>query len=464
MLHDPREKALFPELPAEVVEELPKYGEVLELSDGAVLFREGDRDYPFYAVLDGRVRITKRIGAELQTLAIHHRGEFAGEISMLPGGPAIATGTALGPARVVRIGNAEFRHFAGSDAPLARVVLSAMAARSKDVEAQSRQQDKLVALGRLSAGLAHELNNPAAAAKRAAQMLRDALEDLRVQSIRYDCRFSAEQRELLQRIEAELRSPENVSALLDAVERSDREEELAAWLAAHDLPDAWELAPTLTEAGFTTACLDSMAAGLHGPALAGAIGWLEKSLRAANLAAELHSATSRISELVAAMKEYTYMDRGDLQDTDVHRGLESTLVMFTPRLKKSAVKVERRYATDLPVLCAHPGELNQVWTNLIDNALDAMDDRGTLTIATRREVDGIAVEIGDTGPGIPPEIRARIFEPFFTTKAVGKGTGLGLDIVYRIVRARHGGSVQVTSVPGDTRFEVRLPLKPPKEG
>jgi signal transduction histidine kinase len=463
MLHDQREKALFPELPAHVMEGLPKYGQVLDLPDGAVLFTEGEADYPFYAVVEGQVRITKAFGSERQTLALHGPGHFCGEISMLTGGPAIASAHAVGPTRVVRIEIANFRKFAGSEDPLAKVILTAMAARSRDVEVQARQQDKLASLGKLSAGLAHELNNPASAAGRAARTLQLAIADLRLQSIQYDCRFTEPQRALLLRIGEEIRNDTSPAELLDSLERSDREQELEQWLDSHGIESPWELAPTLVDAGFTLSCLNSVSRELSGESLTAGIGWLETSLRTANLADEVQSAVTRVAELVGAMKEYTYMDRADLQETDIHRGLDSTLTIFAPRLKNSAIRVERQYAPNLPLVCAHPGELNQVWTNLIDNALDAMNGSGTLTLSTTAVKDGVAVEIGDTGAGIPEQVRSRIFDPFFTTKGIGKGTGLGLDIVYRIVTNRHGGSIQVSSQPGNTRFEVRLPLQPPKE-
>jgi signal transduction histidine kinase len=463
MIHDPTEKALFPSLPEEVLAELPAYGDIADYADGEALFVEGDRDYPFFAVLEGRVKITKQFGADRQTLAIHSRGHFAGEISMLNGRPAVASGHALGSARLVRIENARFRKFAAEGSPLARMVLAAMARRSDEVEAHSRQQDKLAALGKMSAGLAHELNNPASAARRAAMLLVEALTSLRSQAIEHDCRFTESERATLRHVELELHNGNMAAPVLGALERSDLEEQMAEWLDRHGVADSWDLAPTLADAGFTVECMDTLSREIRPPALVAAIEFLEKSLRAGKLAAEVHSAANRVSELVAAMKDYTYMDRADFQDTDIHRGLESTLTIFGARLKKTSIRVDRNFAPNLPLICAHPGELNQVWTNLIDNALDAMGDTGTLTIATSPEPEGVCVEISDTGPGIPPEIQKRIFEPFFTTKPVGEGTGLGLDIVYRIIRGRHGGTVRVESKPGFTKFDVRLPFQPPKD-
>lgn len=462
-VHDSQAKEIFPELPPEDLERVERAGTILELNDGDPLFTEGERNFPFYAVLDGKVKVTKLIGASTETLAIHSRGHFTGELSMLTGQPAIATGRALGPARVVRIESADFRKFVVSGTAAANMILEAMVRRTTEVQAATRQQEKLASLGKMSAGLAHELNNPASATARAAQLLRDSLDELRSQSIEYDCRFEPAEKAKLLEIHRELHQDDEGSEVLDALDRSDREEEIGSWLANHDVDGSWDIAPTLVDAGFTIACMNTMNAELKPDRLSAGITWLEKSLRSARLASDIQIASSRISELVSAMKEYTYMDRPAFQMTDIHRGLDSTLTIFGPRLKKTNIQVAKNYGSDIPMICGHPGELNQVWTNLIDNALDAMGQQGTLTLTTIKRDDNVIVTIADDGPGIPANVQPHIFEPFYTTKPVGEGTGMGLDTVYRIVRMGHGGSVTMTSEPGNTKFEVELLPEPPKE-
>ncbi len=354
-----------------------------------------------------------------------------------------------------------FRSLVAKCSPLAETVLTAMVRRSQEVESQMRSHEKLAALGKLSAGLAHELNNPAAAAGRAARYLHDSIHQIQELAIRYDCRFSDPQRDAVVELRRTLVEGRATRPALAPLIRSDREDELGGWLADHEIADAWQLAPSLVDAGVTTELLERLAGRLGCDALAGAITWLETTLRMADLAGEVEQSTTRIAELVVAMKEYSYMDQASVQEIDVNRGLESTLKMFAFRLK-GGIEVDRQYDPNLPRLVAHPGELNQVWTNLIDNALDALNGKGRLTVRSVREDDAVLVEIIDNGPGIPPEVLPHIFEPFFTTKEVGQGTGLGLDISYRIVTNRHHGSLRATSKAGETRFQVRLPSSLPQ--
>ena len=264
-------------------------------------------------------------------------------------------------------------------------------------------------------------------------------------------------------LERELTENSAVPLFLDTLERSDREDELITWLEDHGLEDGWELAPALASAGLDTKRLDALTEGpdgLYDETLAGALEWLGATLNLEALAREVGQSTGRISELVRAMKEYSHMDKSAMREVDVREGLESTLTILAHKLKKG-VTVEREYAEGLPRIYAYGGELNQVWTNLIDNAVDAMEGRGKLKVKTSWDEDYVLVEINDDGPGIPQEVKNRIFEPFFTTKGVGEGTGLGLDIVRRIV-AGHGGEIRVDSRPGETTFEIRLPINGPR--
>jgi signal transduction histidine kinase len=319
------------------------------------------------------------------------------------------------------------------------------------------QTEKLAALGKLSAGLAHELNNPAAAARRAVGNLREAFQAFRTAAARLDQHaLTARQRAAVPIVERELAERAAATANLDSLDRSDCEEAVAACLERHGVPRAWEMAPALVDAGCEAAWFDRVVAQVPAEALTDLLARITASLTISSLLGEIENSSGRISELVRAIKEYTYMDQGPEQEVDVHQGLESTLLMLRHRLKYGiATKLD--FDRTLPRICAHGSELNQVWTNLIDNAIDAMQSKGELRIRTARELDRLLVEIGDNGPGIPAEVRDRIFEPFFTTKGVGQGTGLGLETAARIVRD-HSGEITVESAPGDTRFQIRLPF------
>ncbi|MDQ3913054.1 MAG: ester cyclase [Actinomycetota bacterium] len=318
------------------------------------------------------------------------------------------------------------------------------------------EQEKMAALGKLSAGLAHELNNPAAAARRAAQGLREATLKAQLFALQHTGRLSPEEREVLVGMLREAIVGDN--GVLDPLSQSDLEEEIATWLEERGFGEAWDLAPILAAAGLNAGRLEQLAAEMAGEPPAGVLQWLGATLESVSLAEEVDRSASRISELVGAMKEYTHMDRAAYAETDVREGLENALTILGHKLK--GVAVDREYAEDLPRIWANCGELNQVWSNLIDNAADAVAGRGRIWIKASRDGDGLVVQIADDGPGIPHEIQGQIFDPFFTTKDIGEGTGLGLDIVRRVV-AGHGGVVSVDSKAGQTCFTVRLPKQLP---
>jgi signal transduction histidine kinase len=317
-----------------------------------------------------------------------------------------------------------------------------------------QQSQKLAALGKLSAGLAHELNNPSAAARRSASALRDCLQRLRIAS--RGSSIGPDDCAMLARREEEIRSALRPPDFKDEFARVEREEAVQSWIEARGVPEAWKLAPLLTEANLSDAQLESFA-GAAGDSVGPELTRFATLLEMDRIADELENSTVRISDLVKAIKEYSYMDQAQLQEVDIPKSLETTLTIMHHKLKRG-ITVTRDYAPDLPKVMAYGSELNQVWTNLIDNAADAMKETGKLRIRAARDSDFVLVEIADSGPGIPPEVQSRIFEPFFTTKGVGEGTGLGLDIVYRIVK-KMNGLVSVNSVPGNTRFEVRIPIQ-----
>ena len=323
----------------------------------------------------------------------------------------------------------------------------------------SQQHGKLISLGTMAAGLAHELNNPAAAIGRSAAEAREAFREASEKAAELGSLPLTEgQRSFVAGLEEVAR---RTAASLDPLEVSDLEDELAMWLEDRGVEEGWEISSTLAGAGLDTAWLEELAERVPQEALGGVLGWLRATMAGDELLREIEGGSARISELVGAIKTFTHMDKAASRKVDVHAGLNSTLIMLGHKLKKGDVEVVRDYEKDLPHVCGHASELNQVWTNLLDNAIDAVDGQGRITVRTASEDGRVLVEVSDDGPGIPDDVRERIFEPFYTTKDVGEGTGLGLDISYRVIVEDHKGDIRVLSEPGDTRFQVRLPVNEP---
>jgi signal transduction histidine kinase len=369
-----------------------------------------------------------------------------------------ATTRAVTDVRLLLFPASLFPELLHRNALLGQRLVGLMSDRVRESTKAEQQRDKLLGLGKLSAGLAHELNNPAAAASRAADDLIVALEDLRAADLRL-CQhgLSGERRQFLAELEKKAIVRHQEAAPLDALAQSDREDEINRWLNRHDITEGWEIAATIAEAGVPDKSLEELLQKIGPEAFGDVLQRLTAQLTAAKLVFDIKASTTRISELVGAIKEYSYMDQASVQEVDLHRGLDNTLLILKHKLKKKSIVVVREYAEGLPTVTAFGSELNQVWTNLIDNAIDAMQEGGRLKVRTKIEPTDVMVEIRDNGPGIPQEIQSRIFEPFFTTKPVGQGTGLGLDAVSRIVR-RHRANIRFETRPGDTCFQVRLPI------
>ena len=445
-------------LTPEQVEVLVPYGKELRLAVGDFLFDESAVVDSFYVVLEGEVGISRLDGAEETQLLTHRAGEFTGGLAVLTGRTSVHRARAAAPSRILEIDSETFRRVALEVPDVADVFISGLARRMRQTQRAYRQHEKLAALGKLSAGLAHELNNPAAAARRAAEELHDAGLKAQLSALGHDERFSPEGREALAAIPSETAG---ATVDLDPLSLSDAEDALGVWLEDRGVEAAWDLAPTLAAAGVNKERLEQLAGELGDRSLAGGLGWLVATLDITGLADEVRASAGRISELVGAMKEYTYMDQGGAQEVDVVSGLENTLTILGHKL--GGVSVVREYAEGLTKVPGRGGELNQVWTNLLDNAADAVDGRGRITIKAFEDGDWVVVEVADDGPGIPREAQGRVFEPFFTTKEVGSGTGLGLDIARRVV-AGHGGEVSLESRTGETRFIVRLPKSDRENG
>jgi signal transduction histidine kinase len=453
-----RKIEIFSDLREDQLEWFISSAEEQTLAPGEVLLHEGDPAEALFVLLEGEVRGRREGGPGDAPGFVARAGEVTGLLPFSRMTRFGMTGRATLPSWLLRLHKNHFPEMLQRIPELVPRLVGVMADRIREYSRAEQQRDKLSALGKLSAGLAHELNNPAAAAVRAAQSLRESMRELRgINKTLDNGSLSCEERSALVAFEERLMEHLESARPLDALEQSDLEDELGSWLNRRNIANAQRLASGLVEAGVDRAELEKLGGSFRNDVLVHVLTRVVSSVGAERLTREIEASTGRISELVRAIKEYTYMDQAPEQEIDIHRGIDSTLTMLKFRLKRG-VEVKRVYDSTLPRIFARGSELNQVWTNLIDNAIDAMGGKGELAIRTSRELDFVLVEIIDNGPGIPAAVKPHLFEPFFTTKDVGEGTGIGLDTVYRIVRAHHG-DVSVDSRPGRTNFQVRLPLK-----
>jgi signal transduction histidine kinase len=444
----------FADLPDDQIAWFLSQSQEMHLKAGETYVRQGEPADAMFVILEGQFQ---------------WRGEFGGETVVLSGKPGdvtgvlpfsrmkqfTVTGRAITNGRVLKFPTSLFSELVQKMPELTTRLVGLMSDRIRETTRIEQQRDRLASLGKLSAGLAHELNNPASAAQRAASQLRDTLKKIKSASLDLGRRdLTSTQKAEIEKLETSFTQPDIVPP--DALTISDLEDQIDSLLRSHGQNDLWQLAAELARRNVKPEALESLFAKLDADSARAALVRIAASVEVASLLHEIESSTTRISDLVRAIKEYTYMDQAPVQSVDVVKSLETTLTILNHKLKQG-VAVQRDYQRVPLLVNSFGSELNQVWTNIIDNAIDAMGGKGELRVRTYRDDGCVVVEIGDSGPGISPEVQPHIFEPFFTTKGVGEGTGLGLDTVQRIVK-KHRGNIQVKSKPGDTRFEVWLPV------
>jgi signal transduction histidine kinase len=457
LLDDLRETSLTAELDDGQRTQLIDAGHEIRFAPDDELFIEGRRADHLWILLEGKVELSRRIANRTMVVAtMANPGQWAGGLAAWGDGDGVyrATGRAVTDGRFLAVPAEALGSLVGAWSPFGKHIINGVYQTVRQIDTAARERESLVALGTMAAGLAHEINNPASASMRAVEGLRNASEYMMASLVALaEQGIVAEQFLHIDRMRAELQQrPDSGEG---PIERADREDFIGGWLEDHDVGIAWLLAPLLAASGVDRAWLEELESAVGPDALLPAVRWITSTVGMMSLLGELAEATGRISHLVEDVKVYTALDRAELQRVDVSGGVDSTLTMLGAKLH--GIKVVRDYASDLPEIEVYAAELNQVWTNLIDNAIDAMEGEGTLHIAARRDGDELVVEITDSGPGIDPAVLHKVFEPFFTTKDVGKGTGLGLDISRRVID-RHEGDIEFESRPGSTTARVCLPI------
>jgi signal transduction histidine kinase len=455
-IQDLRKSPLFQGLSDDELQQLMDKAEPVSLKAGEPLMKQGEEGDSAFVVVSGGFEIQKQSGQSLIKIDVRNEGDVLGEMALLSSAPRSATVIAVTDSETLCISKEVFENLLSTSSTAALAVLNWVMARLSQNEALLHQQERMAALGTLSAGLAHELNNPAAAAQRSASLLKESQARWLVLTHEIEAKaFSESQTEWLNEFMQSAAHRFESPVKLDALDKIDLVDQLQVWLEENGVESAWELTPAMVNFGWDGDSLESLK---ESTMFELSIQWLGAGCMMTDLLNEVQETTSRLSQIVKAMKAYTYLDQAPLLEVDVHDGLENTLVIMQHKLKQG-VTVKREYTKDLPHIEAYASELNQVWTNIIDNAVDAMEGNGQIILRTYQEDKNVIVEIMDNGPGIPKDVQSRIYEPFFTTKPPGKGTGLGLHISHDIIANRHHGQLLVDSKPGETRFKAVLPIR-----
>jgi signal transduction histidine kinase len=459
-----RELFLFADLDDDQLAWVAANGDVVAYKAGDEVSVEGEPAECFYVLLSGSLSMARLVrGDEVEVTRSDQPGVYSGATQFYLGDQVEqtygATVRATSDSQFLALPAVDFAAKFRQWFPMAVHLLQGMFVGIRNADELVGQRERLLALGKLTAGLTHELNNPAAAAVRATETLRERFAGMRHKlAMLADGHFDGLQLHRLTKIQEKFIERIAGAEQLTPMQVADREDELGDWLEERDVNGSWDLSPVFVAAGITTSDLEELSNAVDPGFLEPALRWLSYTVETENLLIEVKESTKRISALVGAAKQYSQLDRTPHQQVDLHEGLDATVTILAGKIPPG-VKIVKEYDRTLPRVPAYAAELNQVWTNLIDNAVDAVAGNGTVTLRTALDGDNALVEVIDTGPGVPPELRRRVFEPFFTTKGVGQGTGLGLDVSWRVVVNRHSGDLRVHSEPGDTHFQVRLPLQ-----
>jgi len=449
---------LFADLADNDLKHLCKSVEEFRLLKGDSLFEEGSPGNRAFIIRDGEIEILKISRGKEVLLATRKSGEVIGEMALLESAPRMASARAGTDSLLYSIDKIQFDHLLSTSISASNTMFYTILGRFRATEALLRQNEKMAELGKLSAGVAHELNNPASAVKRSATLLDNSIKryDYTLRQL-FGKELSLDQQKIISELTSRVREQSSHPPEMDALVRIDREGEFESWLDNQGVDNAWEVAVCLVDVNIEAQELSVLSENFDQKLLSEVLDWISANYTLYNLKNEIKQGASQISDIVAAFKSYSYLDQAPVQIINVHEGLDNTLLILRNKLK-TGISVRKEYANNLPEINAYGSELNQVWTNILDNAIDALDGSGEIIIRTESDNDEVIVEIEDNGSGIPSEVLPRIFDPFFTTKLPGQGSGLGLDISYNIIVFKHKGDIKVDSQPGKTCFQIRIPV------